>query len=667
MPRLVNLDGSSQDSVHKFPSVTLALVMGLVPFALRRGPIGRGFWLNGFADYARRRRIDWATGAVHVIRRSALERPAHPYSERAFMYSEDLALCWTLRQAGWLVEFEPRAQVVHVGSAAALQAFGDTIDERRLEADFDWYGSTTARLAPACGRRRTYSATARSSVSLVSSGLPETSGRGEQVNSCASICVIYGRSNEPVLHHRWSRDGPGAEGAATPRAPYLRGGVVDLATGAAGNGPLDVTLPKLLLAIGVVLIVLARPWRLIQRGDRVALVILVFIVVWLVGGSALRGDSADLKRTLGAIGFGAAALVLAWSAVRSSGERGARWIAIGIFIFGIVSFAAAALELFTWNLPGDPFLWLWNIARPQVSFLNEPGVSVVLQTHSMGADRVIRVSGLSWHPNILAMSLLMPAAFGLALICRGWLERKRARLIFGALLFALVAITIVWTLSRSAFIGLVLVILATTIVSWFASRQRRAAGRPEIGSRRVNWLAPLLAAVPLVALALVLEPSIIERLVASLTPSVPQLPHGPVSTAANASDIAAIHWEMIATGLRILIASPSALIIGPGLSAYTLAVHDPNNPMYLRTALGIPDPNSFWLSFALGGGIPGVVAILGLLALTWWRLVQKWRTEEFAPLSTGRGATCIVSGCWPGSRHGCSWRTWVAIRWRLPR
>ena len=52
------------------------------------------------------------------------------------MYSEDLALCWTLRQAGWLVEFEPRAQVVHVGSAAALQAFGDTIDERRLEADF---------------------------------------------------------------------------------------------------------------------------------------------------------------------------------------------------------------------------------------------------------------------------------------------------------------------------------------------------------------------------------------------------------------------------------------------------------------------------------------------------------------------------------------------------
>ena len=150
VPRLINTDGSTQDSVHRFPSVTLALVMGLVPFALRKGLIGRRYWLHGYADMSRRRRIDWATGAVHVMRRAALGDPEHAYPERLFMYGEDLALCWTLHRTGWLVELEPRAEVIHVGSAAAIQAFGNTIDERRLEADFDWYcwahGTPQARL-----------------------------------------------------------------------------------------------------------------------------------------------------------------------------------------------------------------------------------------------------------------------------------------------------------------------------------------------------------------------------------------------------------------------------------------------------------------------------------------------------------------------------------------
>ncbi len=96
-PRLLNVDGSLQHSVHRFPSVTLALVMGLVPFALRRGPVGRHFWLDGFADHRRRQSIDWAIGAVHAIRRSALADPDHAYSERTFMYGEDVALCWELR------------------------------------------------------------------------------------------------------------------------------------------------------------------------------------------------------------------------------------------------------------------------------------------------------------------------------------------------------------------------------------------------------------------------------------------------------------------------------------------------------------------------------------------------------------------------------------------
>jgi GT2 family glycosyltransferase len=139
VPRLLNPDGSLQPSVHRFPSVSLSLAMGLIPMTLRDGPIGRHFWLEGYNDHDRRDRIDWAIGAVHAIRRDALPDPDHPYDERRFMYAEDLALCWSMRERGWSVVLDPEAEVVHVGGVAAAQAFGDLIDERKLSADYDWY------------------------------------------------------------------------------------------------------------------------------------------------------------------------------------------------------------------------------------------------------------------------------------------------------------------------------------------------------------------------------------------------------------------------------------------------------------------------------------------------------------------------------------------------
>jgi N-acetylglucosaminyl-diphospho-decaprenol L-rhamnosyltransferase len=142
VPRLVNEDGSPQPSVHRFPSVRVALVMGLVPFGFRRGPIGRHFWLRGFADLTRRQRIDWAIGAVHVIRRAALRDEGHAYPERSFMYGEDMALCWDLRRDGWGVEFEPASEIVHTGGAAARQKYGTRIDAFQLTADYGWYRST---------------------------------------------------------------------------------------------------------------------------------------------------------------------------------------------------------------------------------------------------------------------------------------------------------------------------------------------------------------------------------------------------------------------------------------------------------------------------------------------------------------------------------------------
>jgi GT2 family glycosyltransferase len=63
----------------------------------------------------------------------------NPYSERWFMYVEDLDLCWEMAQRGWRRVFHPEVEVVHIGNAAGAQAWGSDRVTRWLRATYDWY------------------------------------------------------------------------------------------------------------------------------------------------------------------------------------------------------------------------------------------------------------------------------------------------------------------------------------------------------------------------------------------------------------------------------------------------------------------------------------------------------------------------------------------------
>jgi GT2 family glycosyltransferase len=142
VPRLRNPDGTLQPSVHRFPSVRVALAMGFLPPPARtagEARLGRRFWLEDAAPHDRREPVDWAVGAVHAIRRSALPDPDHAYDERWFMYAEDMDLCWRLRRHGWQVLLVPEAEVVHIANAAGAVVWGDDRDRRWLDATYDWY------------------------------------------------------------------------------------------------------------------------------------------------------------------------------------------------------------------------------------------------------------------------------------------------------------------------------------------------------------------------------------------------------------------------------------------------------------------------------------------------------------------------------------------------
>jgi GT2 family glycosyltransferase len=137
VPRLVHPDGSLQHSVLRFPSVRVALAAGLVPTRLRPRGLGRRWWLVGANPHDTSGPVDWAYGAVHLIRAEALGGEP-PYSERWFMYSEDIEVCWRLHQRGWEVHLCAGVAVTHVGNAAGAQQWGGSRAARVWGAAYDF-------------------------------------------------------------------------------------------------------------------------------------------------------------------------------------------------------------------------------------------------------------------------------------------------------------------------------------------------------------------------------------------------------------------------------------------------------------------------------------------------------------------------------------------------
>lgn len=119
-PRLLNADGSPQDSVHPEPASAATALYAVLPGPALPGPLRRLVepWRSRVP-----RRVAWATAACLVAATETLKRLG-PFDESIFLYAEDLELGLRARDAGVETWFHPEARVVHTGAHSTLRAFG---------------------------------------------------------------------------------------------------------------------------------------------------------------------------------------------------------------------------------------------------------------------------------------------------------------------------------------------------------------------------------------------------------------------------------------------------------------------------------------------------------------------------------------------------------------
>lgn len=129
-PKLLNSDGSIQTScIRTFPNlVNQALETDFLRERFPRSSLwGTAPLFDGTRGGAP---VDAVSGASLMVKRQAFVR-AGMFTSAYFMYSEDVDLCFQVRQAGWTNYFLPEAVVIHHGGQSTEsrddQNFADVV------------------------------------------------------------------------------------------------------------------------------------------------------------------------------------------------------------------------------------------------------------------------------------------------------------------------------------------------------------------------------------------------------------------------------------------------------------------------------------------------------------------------------------------------------------
>ena len=116
-PRLLNADGSVQDSAHPLPGRVETLIPALLPRRLL--PARFEPWRSDST-----REVGWTVAACILGRTDEL-RALGPFDPDAFLFYEDMELCLRARRAGIRTLLRPDVAVRHLGGASTSRALSE--------------------------------------------------------------------------------------------------------------------------------------------------------------------------------------------------------------------------------------------------------------------------------------------------------------------------------------------------------------------------------------------------------------------------------------------------------------------------------------------------------------------------------------------------------------
>ncbi len=125
VPRLLNADGTVQDSAHPLPGTVEAFVPALLPRPLLPPALRRRYepWRS-----EQPREVGWAIAACMAARTDLLRRLG-PFDPGKFLFYEDMELCLNARAAGVPTLLHPEIRLRHLGGSSTERALGrDALD-----------------------------------------------------------------------------------------------------------------------------------------------------------------------------------------------------------------------------------------------------------------------------------------------------------------------------------------------------------------------------------------------------------------------------------------------------------------------------------------------------------------------------------------------------------
>jgi len=122
-PDLVYPDGAKQYSARRFYTWWVAAWARLPWRSRMKPPLFYRAHLMMDEPAVGPREVDWAVGAMLVVRRDALARPDEIFDPRYRLYFEDVDLCLDMWKRGWKVVQLPNLRIVHRYSRASRKAF----------------------------------------------------------------------------------------------------------------------------------------------------------------------------------------------------------------------------------------------------------------------------------------------------------------------------------------------------------------------------------------------------------------------------------------------------------------------------------------------------------------------------------------------------------------